>query len=78
MYDFRDAENMDGLAEFGNIYGITCKTRNIIEFAKMWMQFIKIRVFRCHIWACFCPLLSVSSVKLEIYSQIQTSQINNS
>ncbi len=30
-------------AEFDDKNGINCKTRNIVEFAKMWIQFIKIQ-----------------------------------
>ncbi len=44
-YDFHYAENTDRTAEFDNKNAINCKTRNIVEFAKTWRQFIKIRVF---------------------------------
>ncbi len=39
--------NTDRVAEFDDKSGINCKMRNIVECAKMWMQFliIKIRVF---------------------------------
>ncbi len=44
-YDFRNPENTDRIAEFDDKNGINCKTRKIVEFAQMWMQFIKIQVF---------------------------------
>ncbi len=44
-YDFRDAENTNGITEFDNKNLINCKMQNIVQFAKMWMQFIKICVF---------------------------------
>ncbi len=44
-YDFRAMENTDGIAEFDDKNGNNSKTRSMVEFAKMWMQFIKIWVF---------------------------------
>ena len=37
--DFHDAENTDGITELDDKNGISCKTRNIVEFAKMWAGF---------------------------------------
>lgn len=41
-YDFRDVENMDRIDDKN---GINYKMQNIVEFAQMGMQFIKILVF---------------------------------
>ena len=38
-------ENTDGIKELEIKNGSSCKTWNIVEFAKLWMQFIKIRIF---------------------------------
>ncbi len=67
--------------EFDNKNGINCKMWNIVEFAKTWMQFIKINSFpslQVFFWMNrkTKPLFSVSSVKLEMYSQIWTSRMN--
>ncbi len=37
-YDFRDAENMDGIAESSHKNGIYSLTRNVKEFVKVWMN----------------------------------------
>lgn len=44
-YDFYIAENTDRIVEFNRKNGINCKTRNIGDCAKVWIQFIKIRGF---------------------------------
>ena len=41
-YDIHHAENTDGITKLDDKNGIGCKT---LEFAKMWMQCIKIRIF---------------------------------
>ncbi len=35
-YDFRDAENADGIAESSHKNGIYSLTRNVTEFVKVW------------------------------------------
>ncbi len=37
-YDFRDAENTDGIAESSHKNGIYSLTRNVTEFVKVWMN----------------------------------------
>ncbi len=37
-YDFRDAENADGMAEISHKNGIYSLTRNVTEFVKVWMN----------------------------------------
>ncbi len=38
QYDFRDAENADGIAESSHKNGIYSLTRNVTEFVKVWMN----------------------------------------
>ncbi len=37
-YDFRDAENVDRIAESSHKNGIYSLTRNVMEFVKVWMN----------------------------------------
>ncbi len=37
-YDFRDAENTDGIAESSHKNGIYSLTWNVTEFVKVWMN----------------------------------------
>ncbi len=37
-YDFRDAENADGITESSHKNGIYSLTRNVMEFVKVWMN----------------------------------------
>ncbi len=41
-YDFRNAENVDGIAESIHKPRIYCITRNVMEFAKFWMDKSKV------------------------------------
>ncbi len=41
-YDFRDAENADGIAESSHRNGIYSLTRNVTEFVKVWMNESKV------------------------------------
>ncbi len=38
LYDFCDAENVDGITESSHKNGIYCITRNVTEFSKFWMN----------------------------------------
>ncbi len=42
MISVCDAENMDEIAESSHKNGIYCKTQNVIEFAKFWMDKSKV------------------------------------
>ncbi len=42
LYDFRNAENADGIAESSHKNGIYSLTRNVIEFVKVWMNSSKV------------------------------------
>ncbi len=37
-YDFRDAENAEGIAESSHKNGIYSLTRNVTEFVKVWIN----------------------------------------
>ncbi len=41
-YDFRDAENVDGIPESSHKNGIYCIKWNVTEFAKFWMDISKV------------------------------------
>ncbi len=41
-YDFRDAENVDGIAESSHKNGIYSLTWNVTEFVKVWMNYSKV------------------------------------
>ncbi len=42
LYDFRNAENADGIAESSHKNGIYSLTRNVMEFVKVWMNSSKV------------------------------------
>lgn len=41
-YDFHDAENAERIMESSNKNGVYCITQNVVEFAKFWMDKLKV------------------------------------
>ncbi len=58
-FDFRDAENVDGIVESSHKNGIYSLTRNVTECVKVWMNQSKVgpytnQIAKHQIWTIIC------------------------